>query len=269
LHQVFWGIHIDFLQRFQRHLAVVFLFLLFFCFFYASTSFADSFYPNAGVDTTDGAATIPFRHSQWLLNTEWDEFRDTPRSTVTYLAFLYGFAENMDLGIQLPYTDIFKRTVADRSLNDVQFGMKYRFTPEKDGKILVSTILSAKPPTSGPINDVNNGVWDFSAHLVGTYQVNKWAYNANYGYSFWGNIPDNPRKPSPYYKFEGTYNFSDKYSLSGEIYGQKGPDVSPLQTTIKTSYQIRPSLTLDVGIALGLNNDAPVRRYLMGLTWDR
>lgn len=265
MHKMYCQLQIDFFGKLIRFLVIIFLSVLLLL---PGISSADSFYPNSGVDTTDEAYTISLHHGQCILNTEWDCFADAPSSTATFLAIKYGIAENLDIGIQLPYTDIFEKDDVNRGFNDAQFGLKYRFTPPMEKRILLAAIISAKPATFGPINDQNNGVLDFSSHLIGTYKINKWQYNANYGYSFWGNIPDNTRKPSPFYKLETTYNCSENYSLSGEVYGQKGPYVSPLQATIKMSYQFRPQLTLDLGIASGLNNDAPLRRYLMGLTWD-
>jgi hypothetical protein len=235
-------------------------------------AYADSYYPNSGVDVTDDARTIEKNHSQWILNYEWDEFNEGPSVGIPTFGYKYGLSDRFDIGIQFPY--IFSLDSVNRfsGIDDFECGFKYLWTPPKEGHVWVSSIFSAKAATAPTDTFRGNGVTDYAAHLAITYESGRWTNNLNYGYNFWGNIPDVPRAATPFYRCEITYQCSPTWSLSAEVYGQRSPNEdfygSPLQATLKTTLQVSKSFGLDIGIAKGLNGDAPVRRYLLGIAYD-
>lgn len=231
---------------------------------------ADSFYPNAGVDTTDEAATVELNHRQWLLDYEWDfepfgEYWET-----AYLGYKQGLTNRLDFGIELPYSMMLGFDSAASGFDDIGLGVKYLWTPLKEKHILCATVFSMQPASSISNSAFSDGTCDYSLHMVASYEHERWRHHLNLGETVWGAIPDIPRSPTTYYKFKADYQFSPQWSLSGEVYGETSPNVdfypSPFQTTVKTSWQLNDHVTLDFGIAFGLNPDSPVRRYLFGLT---
>ncbi|MCL5037306.1 MAG: transporter [Chloroflexi bacterium] len=232
-------------------------------------AFADSFYPNSGVDTTDEVFTVPYRHSETFMNFESDELGDGTKASSGLIAFKYGILKRMDFGVQLPYNFQLKNSGGYSGPEDVQFGIKYLCTPPEENHLLASAIFGVKPQTGNVDKALGTGTTDYSFHLALSYLENKWKHHLNYGYNLWGRLPGVPRASTPYYKYKMDYDASERLSYSLEFYGSKSPNLdyygSPLQTTIKVSYYLRENLCFDAGLAFGLNQDAPVRRYLFGI----
>lgn len=206
------------------------------------------------------------------MNYEWDELPDGPSVGIPSFSYKYGLSDRLDAGVQFPY--IFSIDGMNRfsGIDDFECGFKYLWMPLKKEHIWVSTIFSAKAATA-PVDDIRgNGATDYAAHLAMTYESGRWTNSLNYGYNLWGDIPDEPRAATPFYRYEITYQCSSAWSLSAEVYGQKSPNQdfygSPLQATFKTTLQLARNFSLDIGLAKGLNNDSPQRRYLIGITCD-
>lgn len=251
---------------------VCFLLMISLIFFSSKSAYSDSFYPNAGVDTTDSAYTVPAKHFQSWLYYEWGEFLQLPSAGFSNLNFKYGISDRMDVAISLPYTIILDKNNELYGFNDSVFGFKYLWTPVRERNIILATSFGFKPGMVSAASDLGEGVFDMSGHIAVSYQVNKITHSMNLGYTFWGSQPDVSMKPTPYYKYSIAYQPSVKWGLTSEIYGENdynfSPVFSPLQTTIKTSYQLNEQLTFDLGMAFGLNSDSPLRRYLFCLTYS-
>ena len=233
---------------------------------------ADSFYPNAGVDTTDEAETIPDHHGQWLLNSEVDRQPDQPFYQLTTLDFKYGFSPRWDIGIQQPYTAYWGSGNAS-GFNDFMGGLKYLWTPKlEEGRIIFSTVASIKLNTANLQEGLGNGVTDIAVHAIATHRWEKWAEHLNYGYNFLGKAPGVSRSNHPYYKFKVDRELSPCLDGSAEIYGEDNADLNfnqnTLQATVKFTCSLSDTFSLDYGMAWGLNNSSPIRRNLFGLTWN-
>jgi hypothetical protein len=253
---------------------IITLIILVLVFFKGSEpAFADSFYPNAGVDSTDQADTVPHRHPQWLFNAEWDESRGAPFAGSASIAYKYGLSENMDFGIQFPYIISTDQNFVPTGLTDLGAGVKYRWTPDRDEIAALSTAVGIKPSVCDVGRGLSNGTTDISVHMGFSYAPRKIGHHLNYGWTLPGGIPDLPRNPSNYYKYQIAYECSEKCAIAWEVYGETTPNPDlfgdTLQTTVKTSLAIGKNLTLDLGVAFGLNNNSPPHRYLIGLTLDQ
>lgn len=233
---------------------------------------ADSFYPNAGVDITDEATPLELHHYQILYDYEHDEFRGQAPLGIHAVAVKYGVTRNFDMGIQLPYTITFEDISRLSGYNDLSFGFKYLITPLGQKRIMASVIGSMKVYNADFEKELSDGATDYSLHMAFTYELEKWKYHLNYGYTFWGSIPGYEVKPSPYYRFKTDYISSDQWSFSAELYGSGSPNLdyagAPMQTTVKTTWQMNSSLSFDAGMAFGVNTDAPIRRYLFSITYE-
>jgi hypothetical protein len=233
---------------------------------------ADSYYPNSGVDVTDDAATVKKNHYQLLFETEWDEMVPPPSEGLSSFAVKYGLTDNLDMGILLPYTFITDPVQPLYGFSDLQLGFKYFWTPHREKGLLVSTVASMKAATADPVSGLGTGSCDYAAHMVFSLEGEKWKYHLNYGYTFWGELPGIPRASTPYYRFKVDYEPSEQWSLSSEVYGENSPNPdyfgAPLSSTVKATWQLNETLSLDFGVAFGLNPDAPVRRYLFSLTYE-
>ncbi|GEM_PF-1747771 len=233
---------------------------------------ADSFYPNAGVDVTDEATPLELHHYQIMFDYEHDELIDIAPVGIPVIAVKYGLARNFDVGVQLPYTVDFEDLRGLSGYNDFSFGFKYLITPIGESRIMAAVIGSMKIYNADYSKNLSDGATDYSLHMAFTYELEKWKYHLNYGYTFWGSIPEFELKPSPYYRFKTDYISSDQWSFSSELYGAASPNINyigaPMQTTTKTTWQMNKYLSFDVGMAFGLNADAPIRRYLFSITYE-
>jgi hypothetical protein len=233
---------------------------------------ADSFYPNAGVDVTDEATPLELHHYQLLFNYEHDEFNYVAPLGIPEISVKYGVTRNFDVGIQLPYMIDYQDINGLSGYGDVSFGFKYLLTPLGEKRLLASLIGSMKVYSADFSKELSDGATDYSIHAAFSYEMEKWKYHLNYGYTFWGSIPGYDTKPSPYYRFKTDYVSSEQWSFSAELYGTGSPNLdyigAPMQSTVKTTWQVNDSLSFDLGMAFGLNPDAPVRRYLFSITYE-
>lgn len=233
---------------------------------------ADSFYPNAGVDTTDEAPTVPAGHSQLILNYERDENDDGGSIGFFGPGFKYGLTPRLDAGFQIPYSFGDSSGVIPDGCADLQMGLKYLFTSLAEGHLWVSAVLGVKPATASEENGLGNGACDYSFHLVASYRKYRWRHHLNLGYNLFGRMPSYSRSTVPYFKYKVDNETSPVLTCSLEFYGQQSPNAemvsSPFQTTLKTSWQLSDHVVFDVGMAFGLNSESPLRRYLFGLTCE-
>ncbi|MFH0801454.1 MAG: transporter [bacterium] len=253
---------------------ILFLYLVFslFLFFIREPASADSFYPNAGVDTTDEAPTVPFGCSQTILNYEWDELGDGDTIGFVVPAFKYGLSSRLDAGVQVPYAFGDSTKQLPDGFADLQMGFKYLWTPLAKNHLWVSTVIGLKPVTASSENGLGNGVCDFSFHFIASCDMPRWRHHLNFGYNLFGRMPSFSRNTVPYVKYKIDQKTSPVLVCSLEFYGQKSPNEevfdSPFQTAFKTSWRLNSNLTFDAGIAFGLNPQSPLRRYLFGLTLE-
>lgn len=249
----------------------VWYFLSFF-FFIREPASADSFYPNAGVDTTDEAPTVPAGHSKAILNYEWDELGDGDTIGFFVPAFKYGLSSRLDVGVQVPYSFGDSTKTLPDGFADLQMGFKYMWTPLAENHVWVATVLGMKPATASSEKGLGNGACDYCFHVIATYEMPRWCHHLNFGYNLFGNMPSFSRDTVPYFKYKIDQKTSPVLVCSLEFYGQQSPNEevfgSPFQTTLKTSWRLNSSLTFDAGIAFGLNYESPLRRYLFGLTLE-
>ncbi|MDQ7823632.1 MAG: hypothetical protein RDV48_12605 [Candidatus Eremiobacteraeota bacterium] len=238
----------------------------------AGCLYADSYYPNSGVDTTDDAFPLTPHSTQWMIDYEWDQYIDASPMGMPVFEWKYGISDRLDCGIQVPYLMApCAQPDSVYGFTDIGFGFKYLWTPVKPGRIMVATIASCKPQTTDSESYLGSGATDYDAHLVLSYVKEPFRYHLNYGYTFWGELPGIPQVPSPFYKAKIDYTMSPQFSWSAEVYGEdsQNPDffLSTLQSTIKTTWQVNSKLALDFGMAFGLNTQSPLRRYLFSITY--
>jgi hypothetical protein len=170
----------------------------------------------------------------------------------------YGIIENADLVLSLPYqwgkVKVDGVTVYDeKGISDTTFEVKWRFF-EKDG-----LSLALKPglriPTGNDEKGLGAGRTGYHAFLIGSKEVEPWAFHVNAGYIGNENKADE-EKNIWHASLAATYEAIKGLKVVGNIgierNRDKAADKDPAFFLGGVIYSLSESLNIDVGVKYGL-----------------
>ncbi len=238
-------------------------------------AFADSFYPNSGIDVTDEADTVSAGHSELFFESDYNQERNNSTSGNLSAGFKCGLSNSLDVGIQLPYSLLLDSRAGNASgFNDIQFGLKYKLNSANLNHIQVATAVGVKPPSASLDNNLGNGVFDLSGQIDVSYYTKQFKHHLNYGYNWLEPVAGTPRRNHSFYKYKLDYEPSEesRWSYATEIFGEQNEDptasTDPLSIKVITQLRSNENLTFNFGVSFGLTNADPTRRYLFGVIFD-
>jgi hypothetical protein len=214
---------------------------------------------------TDDAGTQGKGKFQVEVSGQYDSDRETVNgvsveSTGGQVAttFSYGFIENADLVLSLPYqwgkVKEDGATVYDeRGISDTTVEVKWRFF-EKDG-----LSLALKPglriPTGNDEKGLGAGRTGYHAFIIGSKDVEPWAFHVNVGYIGNENKADE-EKNIWHASFATTYEVIKNLKVVGNVGIERNPDKAadkdPAFILGGVIYSLSESLDIDVGVKYGL-----------------
>lgn len=218
------------------------------------------------VDRARSTSGASFSRSRIVPRTE--EVSTTSRSTLTNLAFTYGWTERVDIALSIPHQRV-NATNADRveGVGDTGIEMKWRFL-EKDG---VSIALKPQVllPTGSERRELGNGKVSYGAIAVAAYEADQFMLLANAGYTYNNNVAD-ARKDLWSVSAAAVWKMNPLVQLALDVGTYRNPDRSdndnPAFAIIGLIYSPIDTLDLDVGIRKGLNQAEPDHAVGAGVT---
>jgi len=170
----------------------------------------------------------------------------------------YGFIENADLVLSLPYQwgKVKEDGVPlydEKGVSDMTLEVKWRFF-EKDG-----LSLALKPglriPTGNEDKGLGAGRTGYHAFIIGSKEVEPWAFHVNVGYIGNENKADE-EKNIWHASFATTYEVIKNLKVVGNIGIERNPDKAadkdPAFLIGGVIYSLSESLNIDVGVKYGL-----------------
>jgi hypothetical protein len=170
----------------------------------------------------------------------------------------YGFIENADIVLSLPYQwgKVKEDGVAvydERGISDTTVEVKWRFF-EKDG-----LSLALKPglriPTGNDEKGLGAGRTGYHAFIIGSKEVEPWAFHVNVGYIGNENKADD-EKNIWHASLATTYEVIKNLKIVGNVgierNSDKAADKDPAFLIGGVIYSLSQSLDIDVGVKYGL-----------------
>lgn len=224
---------------------------------------------------TDDTGTQGKGNYQLEVNSEFgqsdgDGLKKDTISVATILS--YGIVDQLDVILGVPYqqirTEDSKSITTERGISDTSLEVKWRFF-EKDG-----FSFAIKPglllPTGDDSKNLGNGRVNYTFFLIGTKELEPWAFHINLGYKRHENNQDE-EKDIWHASLASELNLTKKLRAVANIGTERNPDPSstrhPAFILGGFIYSLTEKINLDFGANLGLNRADNFYSLLAGIAF--
>ena len=186
------------------------------------------------------------------------------------IALTYGVLNNLEVGIELPYTFIdYATTEKVDGIGDLSIGLKYRLWDEVGNFPSGALSFSIKTQTGDEDKGLGTGEVDYEICSIFTKQIGPMLIHMNAGYTFKGEPEGRDIDDVFLYNFALEYPVGN-FNLVGEIVGETtfegNFDANPCEGLIGFNYPIKENLVYDFGINFPISEVSPDYRITTGLT---
>lgn len=155
-----------------------------------------------------------------------------------------------------------------RGHGDTLLDMKWRF--HEDGPLSLALRAGVTLPTGASGPGLSNGKPSSHALLAMTYDAAPLALHANVGYVRSPSVPD-VRRDLYHVSAAAVLALNDRLALAADVGFDSNPDPArrtwPGSLLVGAIYTLTPGLDLDAGLQVRLNQAAPARQWLIGITY--
>jgi hypothetical protein len=236
---------------------------------------------------TDDAEVTPAGkvHLEVFDEYDWLQRGQTPhvRQNTVNMRVTYGLGKGLELDLDSPLISILNNSTASPvradGLGDTNFGVKYNFHQEGERLPALSVATYIETPTGNPINGLGSGLVD--SWIYGIAQKTlapRLVFRLNGGYLFTGNTSTGVVGITKARGHVGTFGASmvrtltHRFDLGGEVSAavSSKDDIqrAQVQFMLGGNYELRPGLTLDIGILGGLFVASPRAGLQIGFSFD-
>jgi len=178
----------------------------------------------------------------------------------------YGLPHNLELDVDVPYLAIFRAVDVPDAVGggDTNLGVKWEFHKESRGSRVpaLGASLYIEFPTGDSSQQLGSGLIDYWLNFIFQKSISdKTRLTANLGYLFAGNTStgvlgiENSRGHVYTGGLSILHDFTPRLSLGAEVYGGYTNNGNlgrgQLQVLVGGQYQLRPGLSLDLGLLGG------------------
>ncbi|VVE44361.1 transporter [Pandoraea morbifera] len=216
---------------------------------------------------TDDTGTQDTGNWQLELNSEWLTL-PTARQQQWTNTLTYGVLPNLDLALQAPY----QRTHPDgdgwtSGLTDLTLQAKWRFIETAQWSLGLKPFVTL--PTASQDRNLGNGRATTGANLLMQYNLDRWTFLANTGYT-WNNNSIGNRRALWNASTAVLFSVTDELRLAADIGIATNADAStrtkPAYALVGAIYSPTKDLDLDVGYKRGLNPASLAHSVQAGVT---
>ncbi|QDH60894.1 transporter [Pandoraea pnomenusa] len=216
---------------------------------------------------TDDTGTQDTGNWQLELNSEWLTL-PTARQQQWTNTLTYGVLPNLDLALQAPY----QRTRPDgdgwtSGLTDLTLQAKWRFIETAQWSLGLKPFVTL--PTASQERNLGNGRATTGANLLMQYNLDRWTFLANAGYT-WNNNSIGNRRNLWNASTAVLFSVTDELRLAADIGIATNADTStqtkPAYALVGAIYSPTKDLDLDVGYKRGLNPTSLANSVQAGVT---
>lgn len=193
---------------------------------------------------------------------------DPGDSAAVPMALKYGVGERTEVYVGLSPYQVLERPGEDgEGLGDTLLGLRHRFW-ESEADTSAALQLSTKLPTGDDDEGLSSGEYDLFAAGILTHAFDeRSALTAYYELGFLGDPASSDVDDQHAFALALSRTLPSNYGTFFELAEVFGPhDVDPIVATLGVTKALSRSVVFDVGLALGLNDDAPDVQLLVGFT---
>lgn len=235
-------------------------FLLFFCLVLRNNSFAALYVDDTStVDKGKSEIDLGLDYIKDIkreFDCDTEEYPKTIcKESVIYSSLSYGLTENWELSFYIPYE--FSNDTDEEKTNgfdDFSIGTKYRFFKETCFLPSAAVSFDFKTESANEERGLGTGRKNFSLTSIFTKVLGRKIFDLNLGYTF----AEGKAIDAFYYIFDLTYDFTDKFSLCNEFYGEMsslgGFSKNASYYGLSFNCQITEVLSFDSGVGFGLTD---------------
>ncbi|MBN4665943.1 transporter [Pandoraea nosoerga] len=203
---------------------------------------------------TDDTGTQDTGNWQLELNSEWITLPSARQQQWTN-TLTYGVLPNLDVAIQAPYQRM--RPDGDgwtSGFTDLQLQAKWRFLEGETWSLGLKPFVSL--PTASEDRGLGNGRATTGANLLMQYNLDRWTFLANVGYT-WNNNSIGNRQSLWNASTAALFSVTDAVRLVADVGLATNPDTAtqtkPAYALVGAIYSPTKDLDFDVGYKRGLN----------------
>ena len=177
----------------------------------------------------------------------------------------YGFAQNFECSLDLPYITRYSPEGNYDGLADGDVKIKYNFY--NNDKEAASFMLGYLP--GDPAIDSTSTHSNISTMLIYANDIDQFSYNLNFEYTFDADISRATKNDYIIYNASATRPLTDAMKLTGEIQYSRNTNTLVIvgETAIGISYRYDDNLTYDAALGCGLNENSSSSSFICGLTY--
>ncbi len=178
--------------------------------------------------------------------------------TTMSLAITGGLLDNLDLGIEIPYTFIDAKQASDSDgFSDMSVCTKVILLRNKEVFPDLSLAFAYKSDSGNDSKGLGTGKPEYSLNSIFSKSFELFALHFNLGYSFKEDFDDQDNKDALTYGLAFEYPINNRLTLVGEVSGEtmlesKFHDNS-CSTLLGLNYAITDSINLDIGVGTGIS----------------
>ncbi len=179
----------------------------------------------------------------------------------------HGLNASTEVFVALPtYTSVDVPGLDADGRGDTLIGMRNRFW-EGPGGTSAAFLFSTKLPTADHANVLGSGELDFFAAVIGAHSSGSTALVTYYELGILGDPARTGTNTQHLFALAGSQALPAGLGVFAELAHIRSPGgFEPLIATLGATKAVHRTLTLDAGVALGLNDDAPDAQFIVGLT---
>ena len=199
----------------------------------------------------------------WQLELNGESNRDEGVRGAQALSVLsYGFAENADLQVGVPWQDLGD----ERGMGDALLAVKWRFWEQ--GPYSLGIRAGFLFPTADEQRGLGNGKTNFAGLLIGSYEGERWLLHAHAGYRDGRNTLGNRQNVtelSAAVLYKLTESIRPLLDVSRTTNTDPASDQALQNVVLGVIWQVTKDLDLDAGLRFG-NQPAIDRALMLGIT---
>lgn len=185
------------------------------------------------------------------------------------LTLKWGMAENVELFLGWSPYQTEERPGHDASgIGDTLVGLRYRFLEEEGSVPSTALQLTTKIPTGDENEGLSTGENDFLAAVILSKQVGQVSTTFFYQLGILGEPDEGDTDVEHSIALAAGLPLAEDWSFFAELAAVEVPeqDLNQIFTTTGFTYAVSKDLVLDVGVVVGLSNDADDFQVVFGFT---
>jgi len=180
----------------------------------------------------------------------------------------YGFAQNFDASLDLPYMSQYSPEGNYDGMSNGTFKLKYNFY-DNAGMEVAGFLLGYQVDSEDPNHSTEPSSHDITTQLIYSKELGDISWHFNFGYMFDDEPGGQPTEDFILYNAAFAKPLTGAANLVGEVQYSKNTYTGDIvgETAFGFNYKYSDKLTFDTALGCGLNENSSSSNFVFGLTY--